>query len=269
MAISLAHKPDPPPGRGAQERHCCPICVPDGKSQVTVEYDGRQPGRAWTRSSSRPSTRRTWITRPDRARHHRARRQGRDLPAEHAGREHEVSTSTPPAASSSAARRATPASPDARSSWTPTAATAATAAARSPARTRPRWTAPRPTRPVTWRKNLVAAGLARQVRDRAGLCHRRGAAGLHRWWTPSAPACWPTNELAQLVGEVLRPAPRRHHRRAWTCAAPSTRRPRSLRPLRPPRPRPALGKDRLCGQGQGRRGKAQVTLGRTFERRLF
>ena len=44
-------------------------------------------------------------------------------------------------------------------------------------------------------------------------------------WTPSAPARWTTRRLAQLVERGVRPAPRRHHRRAWTCAVPSTRRP--------------------------------------------
>ena len=31
------------PGRGAQERHCCPYLRPDGKSQVTIEYDDDKP----------------------------------------------------------------------------------------------------------------------------------------------------------------------------------------------------------------------------------
>ena len=62
--------------------------------------------------------------------------------------------STRPGGSRSAARWATPASPAARSSSTPTAAWPGTAAAPSPARTRRRWTAAPPTRcggwPRTW-----------------------------------------------------------------------------------------------------------------------
>ena len=59
-------------------------------------------------------------------------------------------TSTRPAASSSAGRWATPASPVARSSSTPTVAPARTAAAPSRARTRRRWIARRATWRATW-----------------------------------------------------------------------------------------------------------------------
>ena len=74
-------------------------------------------------------------------------------PAEgHDLEEDQVPRESRPGASSSAGRRATPASPGARSSSTPTAAPRRTAAARSPARIRPRSIAPRPMRRATSRR---------------------------------------------------------------------------------------------------------------------
>ncbi len=82
---------------------------PDGKSQVTVEYEGRQARCASTRSSSRRSTPRT-IKHPSSSREddHRG---GHPpvIPAHLIDQATPSSTSTRPAASSSAARRATPA----------------------------------------------------------------------------------------------------------------------------------------------------------------
>src|SRR6266568_1078894 len=77
------------------------------------------------------------------------------------------STSTRLAASSSAARWATPASPAGRSSSTPTAAWAATAAAPSAAKIRRRWTAPRRTWAATSRRTWSRPGSRRAARSRS------------------------------------------------------------------------------------------------------
>ena len=103
---------------------------------------------------------------PDRARHPPGRA-GRSSPTTTT-----TCTSTRPASSSSVARTATPASPVARSSSTPTAAWVATAVARSAARTRRRSTARRPTRPGGWPSTSSPP-----ARRRAARC---------RWPTPSA-----------------------------------------------------------------------------------
>ena len=97
------------------------------------------------------------------------------------------SSSTRPGASSSAARWATPASPAARSSSTPTAAWAATAAARSPARTRRRSIA----RPATTRATSRRTSSPRASRAAARCRSPTRSASPSRcrcWWTPSAPA---------------------------------------------------------------------------------
>ena len=83
--------------------------------------------------------------------------------APHRSRTRSPTTSTRPGASSPAVRWATPASPGARSSSTPTAAPARTAAARSPARIRRRSTARRATWRATWPRTSSAAGLAERA----------------------------------------------------------------------------------------------------------
>ena len=80
-----------------------------------------------------------------------------------------------PAGLSSAARRATPASPAARSSWTPTAAGAATAAAPFRARIPRRWTV---------RPPICAAGWPRTSSPRA--LRNRGAPGRLRHRLPAS-----------------------------------------------------------------------------------
>ena len=103
-------------------------------------------------------------------------------PAGAARRRRRSTTSTRPAASWSADRRATAGSPGARSSSTPTAAWAATAAAPSRARTRRRSTARPPTWRGTWRRTwsrrdsptkVRAAGRLRDRRRRPGVDHGR------------------------------------------------------------------------------------------------
>ncbi len=117
---------------------------PDGKSQVTVEYREGKPVRidavvVSTQHAEDVSNKKLHDGDPG-----AGHREGAAEAASWTRRPR--STSTRPAASSSAARWATPASPAARSSSTPTAAWAATAAARSAARTPRRSTAP----PRTW-----------------------------------------------------------------------------------------------------------------------
>ena len=149
---------------------------PDGKSQVTVEYVDGKPVRidavVVSTQHSRDVSQKQLRGRSQGA-HHRAgpsRRHGRC--------EHQVPHQSHRPVRASAGPTATPASPAARSSSTPTAAWAGTAAAPSRARTRRRWTA----RPATWRgyiaKNIVAAGLATPLRSAARLRHRRGRPGV-------------------------------------------------------------------------------------------
>ncbi len=88
-----------------------------------------------------------------------------------------TSTSTPPAASSSAAPWATPASPVARSSSTPTAAWAVTAAV--PSRQGLHQGRPlRRLRRSLGRQERRRRGPGRPLRGRAGLRHRRGPAAV-------------------------------------------------------------------------------------------
>ena len=112
------------------------------------------------------------------------------------------SSSTRPAASSSAVRRATPASPAARSSSTPTAAWAVTAAARSPARTRPRWIAA----PPTWaagspRTSSPPAG--RQVRGAVRLRHRPSGSGQRARRHVRHRRRWPTRRSSRAINKVF------------------------------------------------------------------
>jgi hypothetical protein len=149
-----------------------PHLRPDGKAQVTVVRSETAFRSAYPRSSSPPSTRtrwtwtpcatRSWKTSSARRCPHQCWTRGRCF------------TSTPPAASSWAARRATPDSPAERSSPTPTAGRPVTAAAPSPVRIPPRWTVPERTWPAIIAKNVVAAGLADRCEISARLCHRPG-----------------------------------------------------------------------------------------------
>ena len=178
--------------------------------------------------------------------HHRARSSSRVIPAEHDGQEHADPTSTRPAASSSAARTATPASPAARSSSTPTAARRRTAAARSPARIRRRSIA----RPATWRATSrrtssppgspSAARCSSPTRSASPSRSRSSS-------TRSAPAQVADDEDQRARARALRADAARHHRDARPAPAdlPEDRR---VRPLRPHRAGVHLGAHR---QGRG------------------
>jgi hypothetical protein len=123
-----------------------PFLRPDSKSQVTVEYREGRPSRVdavvvSTQHSPdvKYETLRDMIAAPS-------------------------STSTRPAASSSADRWETAGSPAARSSSTRTVAMDGTAAAPSPARTPRRSIAAPPTSPATWRRTSSRRGWRRSAR---------------------------------------------------------------------------------------------------------
>ena len=117
------------------------------------------------------------------------------------------STSTRPAGSSSAARWATPGSPGARSSSTPTAARPATAAAPSPARTRRRSTARPPTPRATSRRTSSP-----RVSPTAARCRSPTRSGSRirsrSRSSASAPSRSPSTRIEELIREHfdLRPA---------------------------------------------------------------
>ena len=134
-------------------------------------------------------------------------------------------SSTRPAASRSAARRATPASPAARSSSTPTAARAGTAAARSAARTRRRSTARPRTRCAGSRRTPSPPGSPTASRCRSPTRSARPH---------------PVGLYVETFGTGAR-ARRAHHRRD----------PRGVRPAPGgdhPRPRPAAPDLRADGR---------------------
>ena len=142
MPIMLAHKL----GKGCRARGATASRLPPARRQVAGHRRVRQrpPG-------SRRHRRR--LHAAQRSRHQRddpRRHQREDHRPRHPPRRWHKNTqisSTRPAGSSSAGRTATPASPAARSSSTPTAVRRRTAAARSRARIRRRST----VRPATWR----------------------------------------------------------------------------------------------------------------------
>ncbi len=143
--------------------------------------------------------------------------------------------STRPAGSRSAARWATPGSPAARSSSTPTAAWPGTAAAPSPARTRPRSTA-RAAYAMRWvAKNVVAAGLADRCEVQVAYAIGKASpVGLFVETLRHREGAGRADPGRRARG--LRPAAGRDHPRPRP-AAPDLRPDRGVRPLRP-RPSP-------------------------------
>ena len=170
---------------------------PDGKSQVSVRYrDGK------------PVAVETIVVSTQHADHVGQDQIRNDIiqhvilpvvPAgAHRSRPRSSTTSTRPGASSPAGRWATPVSPAARSSSTPTAAPARTAAAPSRARTRRRWTARAPTWRATsprtsWRPAWPSARRCRW-RTRSG-CRSR----CPSWSRPTAPAQVTERQLEEIV----------------------------------------------------------------------
>ena len=160
--------------------------------------------------------------------------------------ENQISTSIPPAASSPAARWAMRASPAARSSSTPTAATAVTAAARFPAKIHRRSTA----RLATWRVTLrrISSRLALPRKVEVQLAYAIGVAEpvsvmADTFGTGTIPEC----ADHRTDSRILQAHAQGHHRNARS-APPDLSSDGRLRPFRPHRPGLHLG-----ANGQSRR----------------
>ena len=248
MPIYLAQRMAEQPGRRAQGRLPCPTCVPDGKTQVSVRYDGRPAPSSVDEGRGVHAARRL----RDRSCHQvKLRADGRgtssrpvlDAPRAWSWPTTPTSTLTPPAASSSAAPWAI-AGLTGRKIIVDTyggmgrhgggafSGKDCTKVDRSAAYAA-RWVA----------KNVVAAGLAHRCEVAGGLRHRHGSPACPSWWTPSAPTCVRRRPMIE----------QRRRRRCSTCApAPSSddldlRRPiyredGRLRPLRPRATRSSPGR---------------------------
>ena len=206
LPIILAHRLAERLADGAQGR-ADPVPAP-GRQDPGDDRVRRRPRRcASTRWSCLDPARRRH--RPRRA---AARRTSRSTSSTRSLERRSTSTppttacsSTPPAGSRSAARWATPGSPAARSSSTPTAGWPGTAAARSPARTRPRSTAPRRTRCAGWPRTSSPPGwpVGARCRSRTRSARRtRSGCSSRRFGTETVPV----EQIQDAVTGGVRPA---------------------------------------------------------------
>ena len=216
LPIMLAHRIAHAARRGAQGRACCPTCGPTARRRspsATRSTSTAASGRSRSSAcSSRPSTATGSTSRrcikPDLIEHVLRPILPPELYDEQRLERRATScSSTRPAASSSAGRSATPASPAARSSSTPTAARPVTAAAPSRARTRPRSTARPPTRRATWRRTSSPPGSPTAARCRSPTRSASRTRSRSRS-SASAPRRSPSRRIEELVREHfdLRPA---------------------------------------------------------------
>ena len=149
-------------------------------------------------------------------------------------------SSTRPADSRSAGRRATPASRAARSSSTPTAEPPATAAAPSAARTRRRSTAPAAYAMRWVAKNAVAAGLADRLEVQ--VAYAIGKAAPVGLYVESFGTGHVRDEaIIAAIREVFDLRPGARSSATSTCCGPIYAADRGLRPLRPRAARLHLG----------------------------
>ena len=218
LPIMLAHRLDP---GLADDRKAGKVRFPAARQQVAGL------GRSTTATRRRRLVRRRLDAAhaaADQQRDHRVRARGsRPARCSATGGDKTAScSSTPPAASCTADRRPTPASPAARSSSTATAAGAGTAAAPSAARTRRRSTAAPRTSAATWRARSSPPGFAKKAEIQVGYAIGMAQAGVgqgrhlrHR-----------RRGGGRRVREGgLRLPSARHHRAARHAAARSTARP--------------------------------------------
>ena len=245
---------------------------PDGKTQVTIAYDGDKAVKLDTVVLSTQHARRRLARGAARARHPGARHRagaGRAgaRPGPTSTRPTTARSSTRPAGSRSVVRWATPASPDARSSSTPTAAWPVTAAARSPARTRRKVDRSARLRDALGGQERRGGGPGQAVRGAGRVCHRHGQAGgalrrdvRHR-----------DRARRQDPGRDphgVRPAPGGDRRRSSTCCARSTSRPPPTATSAAPRPTASRTPSRGSGPtGRGPRRRPSAADPRWAEGR--
>ena len=210
-------------------------------------YEGDKVDRHLERRHLHPARARREAQRDSRFSHQRShpQRAARRV----ADEQDRVSHQSRPGASWSAGRRATPVSPDARSSSIRTAAWGGTAAALSPAKIPRRLTAA----PPTWAVGLPRTSWPPASRDR---CEVQFAYAIGHPEPVSVhidtfgTATVSEENIERAVTEVFSFKPRRH-RRAARPASPDLLENHQLRPLRQERPRNHLGEDYQSGRAQG------------------